>query len=37
MVVGWMFGYAGCHENSKVMELSYELDYAILFWSWILS
>ena len=37
MVMGWMFGGVGCHVTSKGAELSCELDYTILFWSWILS
>ena len=37
VVVGWMFGGVGCHATSKGAELSCELDYAISFWSWILS
>ena len=37
MVVGWMFGDVRCHAMSKGAELSCELDYVILFWSWILS
>ena len=28
---------AGCHEMIQVAELSYDLDYVILFWSWMLS
>ena len=36
MVVGWMFGGVGCHVMSKGVELSYDLDYVILFWLWIL-
>ena len=36
-VVGWMFGGVGCHATSKGTELSYDLDYIILFWLWILS
>ena len=37
MVAGWMFGDVGCYEKSKGAELSFELDYVIKFWSWILS
>ena len=37
MVVGWMFSGVGCHATSKGAELSYDLDYVILFWLWILS
>ena len=37
MVVGWVFEGVGCHATSKVVELSCELDYAISFWSWILT
>ena len=37
VVVGWIFGGIGCHAMSKGAELSCELDYAISFWSWILS
>ena len=37
MVVGWMFSGVGCHATSRGAELSYDLDYSILFWSWILS
>ena len=32
-----MFCGVGCHETIKGAELSYELDFSILFWSWILS
>ena len=37
MVLGWMFGGIGCRATSKGAYLSCELDYAISFWSWILS
>ena len=37
MVVGWMFDGVGFHATSKGAELSFELDYSITFWSWILS
>ena len=37
MVVEWMFGSVGCLAMSKDVELSYDLDYVILFWSWVLS
>ena len=37
VVVGHMFGGVGCHAASKGEELSCDIDYAISFWSWILS
>ena len=37
VVLGWMFGSVGYHATIKGVELSCELDYAISFWSWILS
>ena len=37
MVVGWVFGGVWFHAKIKGVELSYDLDYVILSWSWILS
>ena len=37
LFVGWIFGVVGCHARIKGAESSCELDYAISFWSWILS
>ena len=37
VVVGWMFCGVGFHARSKGVQSSYELDYATLFWLWILS
>ena len=35
--IGWIFCVVGCHTTGKGADLSYELDYAILLLSWILS
>ena len=37
VVVGWTFGCVGYHATIKGVELSFELDYVISFWSGILS
>ena len=37
MVMGCMYGGFWCHATSKGTELSFEVDYAISFLSWILS